>query len=217
MDKKKPLLFRAVFYLFGLFLIACGAVFSIYSGLGTTPVSALPYAVSIATGIEFGSCATALFALYFFIQLILLRREFNRINILQLLCSVIFGILINVIKSTIDPFELQTYMGKLAVLFVSIIMSSFGLLFYLSARLISLPPEGIVLAFATKLKRPFHGIKIAFDITSVLLGCLITFAVLGHIDGIREGTAISAIATGKLLAVISKPLKPKLDKFLKTI
>ena len=213
MNDKKSFFSRAVFYLFGLFLIACGAVFSIYSGLGTSPISALPYAISVATGIEFGTCTTALFTLYLFIQLVLVRKGFNQIIILQLLCSIIFGILLSIIKNMIGPFYLQTYASRLATLSVSIMMTSFGLLLYLNARVVPLPPEGIVLAFAAKLNRPFHDMKIALDVSSVLLGCFITFAVLGYIDGIREGTVIAAIATGKLVAIISKSIKPKLETF----
>ena len=212
MDNKKSFFSRAVLYLFGLFLIACGAVFSIYSGLGTTPISALPYAISIATGIEFGTCTTALFTLYIFIQFALVRKGFNQIVILQLLCSIIFGILLSIIKDMIGPFYLQTYASRLVTLSASIIMTSFGLLLYLNARVVPLPPEGIVLAFAARLNLPFHNMKIVLDVSSVLLGCFITFAALGYIDGIREGTAIASIATGKLVAIISKPIKPKPGK-----
>ena len=207
-----PLFFRVAFYLLGLFFIACGSLSAVYATLGVTPVSALPYAVSLSTGLAFGTSMTVLFTLYVLLQLAWLGRDFKRINLLQVVFSIIFGFLVNVIKDGIGPLVVETMPGRVAVLCVGIFFTAFGLLFYLSANLVPLPPEGLVLVLAAKYGRAFSKMKIAFDILSVAAGCAVTLAALGYIGGIGVGTAVAAIATGKVLGLLSKPIRPKLER-----
>ena len=51
----EKLTFKRIFnYIFGLFLITLGVAFSIKSGLGSTPVASIPYALNLILNIDLG-------------------------------------------------------------------------------------------------------------------------------------------------------------------
>lgn len=74
----EKLTFKRIFnYIFGLFLITLGVAFSIKSGLGSTPVTSIPYALNLILNIDLG-ITTFIFQIFLVIlQLILLRRNFK--------------------------------------------------------------------------------------------------------------------------------------------
>lgn len=212
MKLNRYLLYRILIYILGLFFLAIGVAFSVNSNLGVSPVNSLPYAISAVSGISMGTCVIMVFSCYVLVQIILLRREFQLKNLLQVVFSTIFGYLVNFTKAMLGSFTIPTYFGSLLMLAISILFVSLGLVFYLSANIVPMPMEGMTLAVTAKLKRfPFHSVKIVMDTASVVLAAAISFLVLGHIDGIREGTLIAALACGKVMELLSKPIRPRLE------
>lgn len=212
MKLNRYLVCRVVFYIVGLFLLAVGVAFSVNSNLGVSPVNSLPFVVSAISGISMGTCVTAVFCGYVLIQILLLRRDFQMKNLLQVVFASIFGYLVNFAKFLLGSFTIPTYFGSLAMLAISIFFVALGLVFYLSAGIVPMPMEGMALAVTEKVKRfPFHTVKIVLDTASVLLAAALSLVFLGHIDGLREGTLISALACGKVMEILSKPLRPRLE------
>ena len=60
--------------------------------------------------------------------------------------------------------------------------------------------------------KPFHNVKIAVDCFVVALGAILSLVFLGRLDGVREGTVIAAIVTGKILALMKRGLTPFLTR-----
>ena len=50
--------------------------------------------------------------------------------------------------------------------------------------------------------------KTIVDCVVVGTGIVLCFVFLGGLDGIREGTVVTAAVTGKLIALLRKPLSP---------
>lgn len=73
-----------------------------------------------------------------------------------------------------------------------------------------MPMEGMTLAQVTK--KPFPNVKIVVDCTVVLLGLVLSLAILHRLDGVREGTIIAAVVTRKVIALIKKPLSSIVQK-----
>ena len=82
----EKLTFKRIFnYIFGLFLITLGVAFSIKSGLGSTPVASIPYALNLILNIDL-VITTFMFQIFLVIlQLILLRRNFKPNTFFKLL------------------------------------------------------------------------------------------------------------------------------------
>lgn len=206
------LLIRVAVYCLGLFFLALGVAFSVNSNLGVSPVNSLPYVISRILELPMGSCVTAVFCSYILLQVLILRREFNPVNLLQILFSTVFGYFVDFAKALVGDFAIPTYFGQLTMLAVSIVFIALGIVFYLDAQLVPMPMEGLTAAIAGKLHKPFPTMKTVVDCAVVLTGAVLCIVCFGKLDGIREGTVITAMVTGKLVALLKKPLSPILSR-----
>ncbi|MDD1725098.1 MAG: YitT family protein, partial [Methanospirillum sp.] len=84
---------------------------------------------------------------------------------------------------------------------------AFGIFFQVSADLIMNPGEGFVQIIAKKTKFRFGVVKILFDASLVSGAIAISIILLGSIEGVREGTVISAGLVGYIIILISAGLK----------
>ena len=205
---------RALFYGAGLMSLAFGVVFSINSGLGVSPVNSLPYVISLIIGSDMGNCVTAVFFVYILLQILILRKEFRLVNLTQLFFSGLFGYFVDLAKWTVGDFSIPTYMGKLLMLAFSIVFVSVGVCLYMNTRLVYMPMEGMTHAITVKLfkSRPFHDVKVWMDCRVVFLGIVLSFACLGGLEGIREGTVICAVLVGKVMRPMQKVLVPLINR-----
>ena len=214
MKKSTPAQFviRVGVYCLGLLLLAFGVAISVNSDLGVSSVNSLPYVISRILRIQLGTCVTVVFCSYIVLQVLILRREFQMVNLLQILFSTLFGYFVDFAKWTIGDFALPGYIGRLGMLAVSIGFIALGILLYLEAELVPMPMEGLTAAIARKLGKPFPTMKTVVDCVVVGTGIVLCFVFLGGLDGIREGTVITAIVTGRIIAMLRKPLSPLLRK-----
>ena len=211
-SSKRRFLYRILLYIAGLFLIALGSCISINSGLGISPVSSLPYVISLIAGLPLSGCVIAIYSLYVLLQVVILRGQFRLISLTQILFSVVFGYFMDLAALVIGDFSIPTYAGKLVMLAISMVLIALGVLIYVSMELMPMPMEGLSLAVASKSGIPFHNTKIMVDCAVVGLGVLLSFLCTGRLVGIREGTILTAILVGKIIAVLRRPLAPLLRR-----
>ena len=214
MNKRKvlQLLIRMGIYCVGLMSLALGVAVSVNSNLGVSPVNSLPYIISLIVNVPMGTCVTVIFCFYILLQFILLGKKFNPINLLQIVFSTIFGYFVDFAKALIGTWALPGYVGQLAMLAMSIALIALGILLYMEAQLVPMPMEGLSATIAKKLNTPFPTMKTVVDCIVVGTGLALSFIFLGRLDGIREGTIITAVVTGKVISLMKKKLSPILSK-----
>lgn len=214
MKKSTPAQFviRVLIYCFALLLMAVGVALSVNSNLGVSPVNSLPYVVSQILNVQMGSCVTVIFCFYILLQVLLLRKEFQPVQLLQIVFSTIFGYFVDFAKRVVGDFAIPTYFGQLTMLAMSIVLIALGVLLYMDVQLVPMPMEGLSSTIAKKINKPFPTMKMAIDCLVVLIGVVLSFVFLGKLDGIREGTIITAILVGKLIAILKKPISPVVQK-----
>ena len=199
--------------------MALGVAFSANSDLGISPVNSLPYVISDIVKMQPGTCVTIIFCLYILVQVIVLRKEFNPINLTQIIFSTIFGYFVNFTKWMVGDFLLPGgYIGRLGMQCIGIVFVAFGVFLYLDVELVPMPMEGMTMAIAKKVGKPFPQVKTVVDCTVVLLGVILTVVCLHLIPfrdpgvRIREGTILAALVTGKVIEIMRKPLSPIIKK-----
>lgn len=202
----EELTFRRVFnYVFGLYMITLGVAFSIKSGLGSAPVSSIPYALDLIWLIEIGLATFLFHAFLVFIEWILLGEDFKKKHFLQVFVGVLFGIftsfsvsLMSFIPSA-DNFAVALLMSILSILFIAL-----GLFFYVPTNLIPLSVEGVTQAIAIVTDRPFPRIKVFIDITIVATALLLSYGFLGQFGSVGIGTILGALFIGTTVKYIHK-------------
>ena len=86
---------RYLVFTFGIILNATGIAVTTGAELGTTPISSLPYVLSLAFPLSFGTFTFVLNILMVLAQAVLLRREFRNIQYLQIAAAVVFSAIID--------------------------------------------------------------------------------------------------------------------------
>ncbi|MGL5436249.1 MAG: YczE/YyaS/YitT family protein [Lachnospiraceae bacterium] len=216
MSRAALFLKQIAIYVTGLLFIAFAVAISISSDLGVSPVNSLPYVVSLITRQEIGTCIVVIYASFIVIQILLLRKEFKMINLTQIIFSFLFGYFTDFAKMVVGDFSIPTYPGKLLMLTVSIVLIAFGVALYVDAKLVNMPMEGLTQAISQKILKgkPFHEAKVIVDCAVVIIAALSSLIFLGKLDGVREGTVISALVVGKVMKPIQKVLVPALDRYV---
>lgn len=214
MKKSSPAqwVIRVLLYILGLFFLALGVAFSVNSNLGVSPVNSLPYVVSQVSGAALSTCVIIVFCSYIVLQILILRREFNPINLCQILFSTIFGYFVDFSKWLLGDFALPTYFGQLVLLAISIVFVGLGVVLYIEVDLVPMPMEGLSMTLSKKLNIPFPTMKIIVDCAVVGVGIVVSFVFLHTLVGIREGTVITAIVAGKVVGWFKKPFAPKIQR-----
>lgn len=202
----EKLTFKRVFnYIFGLYLITLGVAFSIKSGLGSAPVSSIPYSLNLIWAIEIGVATFIFHAFLVLIELILLRRDFKPKHFLQVFVGVFFGsftsfsvALMGFIPSA-DNFMIALLMSVLSILFIAL-----GLFFYVPTNIVPLSVEGVTQAIAIVSNRPFSRIKVYFDICVVGSALILSYVFLGNLGSVGIGTVLGALFIGTTVKYIHK-------------
>lgn len=202
----EELTFRRIFnYVFGLYLITLGIAFSIKSGLGSAPVSSIPYAMDLIWLIEIGVATFLFHALLVVIEWLLLREDFNRKHFLQVFVGVLFGVFTSFSVSLMtfispaDSMLIAVFMCLLSVFLIAL-----GLFFYVPTNLIPLSVEGVTQAIAIVSDKPFSKIKVYLDITIVLTALVLSYGFLGEFGSVGIGTVIGALLIGTTVKYIHR-------------
>ncbi len=78
----------------------------------------------------------------------------------------------------------------------------------------TLPGDGFVIEASKRFGISLGRMKAIFDWSLVAIACVLGLIFLGRIEGVREGTVISALTTGIFVRLWAKcPVFPKLVKF----
>ena len=78
---------RIILFVGGLFVMSLGVGLSIKSGLGVTPISSIPYSLTLASGVNIGITTVIFNALLVFLQIPILKKRFNPKRLLHMLKS----------------------------------------------------------------------------------------------------------------------------------
>ena len=202
----EELTFRRIFtFVFGLFVMSFGVAFSITSTLGTTPISSMAYALALITNLSVGTTTFLFNAGLIAVQFLILRSQFNKKRLLQLINCVVFGYFTDVAMHFVSliPFD-ASIMMCIIYLVLSIFLIALGIFIYLPSNIAPLPGEGCVEAIAIVTNWRFSSVKIGFDATVVALALIMCW--LWYTDvfaAVYIGTVISAFFVGFTLRQLS--------------
>ena len=195
---------RYVRFLIGLALIALGLAIIVKTELGTAPFSTLPYVASLGFSPSIGIFTIALNLVFVAIQAAILRDKFARAQFMQIFVGFLFGIILDFWMVVVPAPEMLSYVFKVLMLFAGTFIMAVGIVTEVHAAVLMTAGEGIVVVLALALKRDFGTIKIAVDVTLVVLGALLSFILFQEVKGVREGTLLSACFTGIFIKGIHK-------------
>ena len=195
---------RLAAYFIGLFLMTTGIAFSVLSDLGVSPLSTLPYAVELWTGFDMGLGTMIMHAFFVLIQILLLRKKFRPVMLLQIPVGIVFGWFTTLCNGFVGMIPKTEFLPVQIILqLVSILLVAFGIHLYLPANIMPLAGEGIVSAISETFRWQFPRVKIGFDVLVVIIAGALSFLTIGYLGSVGIGTAMSALLTGTFIAWIN--------------
>ena len=202
---------RLFLYLVGMLLVAVGVAWSIRSGLGISPVTSLPYVLSLVSGLDLAVAVVLVYLVFVGIQFLLEPKAFRVYHLLEVVVAVLFGAFTDISKWMINQIPLPelNYLVRLLLLAVSMVLIAIGVVLYVNTHLIPMAMEGMQAAFAQRFHKEFGHMKIIVDLLAVALSLVCTHTLVG----IREGTVISAIVIGKIVHLIQPRIQPAIHRF----
>ncbi len=189
--------------------MALGIAFSIKSALGTSPISSLPYAVSLFTPLTVGQATIALHCVFIALQILILRKDYRLFQLMQLPVALFFGLLMDLAGMAVQGISFSAYWQQWILCIIGIFLVSAGITLEVKAGGIVLAGEGFILSLCKVLPVKFGDMKVALDVTLVILACFLSLIFTGRIQGVREGTAAAAVFVG----MIAKRLIKLLEKW----
>lgn len=204
MTDKTELIKRYIFLLAGLFVNGLGVSFITKAGLGTSPITSIPYTLSLGFTPTVGMFTFVFNIFLIILQLILLRRNFQLQNLLQLPIIALFSFFIDLTMSLLGFMQPETYAMKVVSLIVGCLILGFGVFMEMAANVAMLPGEATVRAVSDVFSTDFGKTKIAFDSSMTIIAAILSFIMFKHLDGVREGTIVAAILVGFIARLFKK-------------
>ena len=193
--------------------VSVGVALTLKAGIGVGAWDALIASISGISDIPIGTVGIVLNFICIFAQIIILRSNFRKIQLLQFPISVLFGVVINfMLYEVFSMLTLDSYAIQLGTLLLGYGIIAFSIAGIMVMDLISFPVEGFSMVISDLIHKKFHVIRQLVDVFSVITALLLIFIFHKPLV-VREGTIIGVIIFGPLLGVFMKVLKPIFLKY----
>ncbi len=209
---KKEIFKRYILFIVSLFFAALGVAITKRGELGVSPISSVANVLSCK--FSFFSLGTWLIiwnCILILGQIVILRRKFQLIQLLQVPLSFLFGYFTDFGMWCVSFIPVKSYPVRLVMVVAGVAVLAFGISLAVIANVIMNSGEAFVKAVSDTIHKNFGNVKIVFDISCVTLSVILSLALFNFsLVGIREGTIISAFITGVFVkfftGILSSPL-----------
>ena len=197
---------RYLLILVGLAIMAFGVAFSIKASLGTSPILSVPYAISLFTPLSVGTATITMHCVFILLQILILRKDYHPIQLMQLPVAFFFGYLTDFGVWAVQRISYHAYWQQWIICLIGILLVAVGVSLEVKAGVVVLAGEGVVLAICKVLPVKFGHMKVGFDVTLVVIACILSIVFTGRLQGVREGTVAAALLVGTLARQFGKLL-----------
>ena len=193
---------RYFLFICGLFFMSLGICLILKSSLGTSPISSIPYILSLQYSLSLGEFTFIVNMLFLLMQLLILQQRFPYIQFLQIPMTIVFSCFIDFVMFLLSGFTPEMYFMKIFTLTLGCFALAMGVALQIIGNVVMLAGEGLVYAFITRWHLTLGRTKTFFDSSLVIIAAGMSLLYFREIEGIREGTLISALVLARLLVFI---------------
>ena len=205
---------RYIIFLIGLYINSFGVSFITKASLGTSPISSIPYVLSLGFNPTLGQFTIVFSLLLIFLQILILGKRFKKVSLLQIPVSIIFGYFIDLSMFLLTSLVPHSYLSKIVFLLIGCVILGFGVYTEVLADVVMLPGEAFVKAVTERFHTDFGITKVVFDASMTVSAGLISLLMFHHLDGVREGTIIAALIVGLVAKFFGKVFAPLSSRLL---
>lgn len=190
----------------GVLLNSFGVALITKAALGTSPISSLPYVLSFRFPVTLGQFSFVMNMVFILAQVLLLRRQFQPIQFLQIAVNAVFSFSIDVSMDLLSWLEPDTLPVQLLALAAGCAVLAFGISIEVAPNVLMVPGEGIVQAIAAVTGWRFGSVKAGFDAALVAAALVLSLLFFHRLQGLGAGTILSALAVGRIVNLYNRKL-----------
>ncbi|MGE5627564.1 MAG: YczE/YyaS/YitT family protein [Solirubrobacterales bacterium] len=195
---------RGALLMAGLFIMAFGIALSVKSNLGTSPAASVPYILSMILPWSMGQLTFGMQTIFVLIQILLLKKDFELIQLLQLAAALLFGFFTDITLSMVSGLEFHNYILQWILCLISFFFVALGIFLEVKANIVMPSGQGLVKVLAKIRNSEFSKTKVYYDSTFVIIGAAISLFTFHKLIGIKEGTIAAAVIVGMLVKLMDK-------------
>jgi uncharacterized protein len=186
---------RYFIFLVGLFVNSLGVSLITKGNLGTSPISSIPYVLSLNFPFSLGNFTIVFSLLLIFLQFLLLGKNFKAEHLLQIPVSMVFGYFIDASMILLGFVHPADYLAKVAGLLIGCLILGSGVYMEVLADVVMLPGESFVRAVVFCIHSEFGFTKVCFRMYHTFADCYCCCAAFCTklVKGSRFGTDTAVI------------------------
>lgn len=203
---------RYILVVLGILIVGCGASFTLKSGIGVGAWDALAKTLSDIAGIEVGTMGMLFNCLCVLGQIVILRKNFKWIQLMQIPVSILLGTVINFVFYKLLVFPFNSFIGGLIMFILASTFCAFGVALVMLVDEVTFALEGFCNSLITIIPVKFHIIRQAADVISVAFVVVLTL-IFNLSWSLGVGTIIGMLTFGPTIGIFMKIFKPILMKY----
>jgi uncharacterized membrane protein YczE len=189
-----------------------GVAISLKASIGVGAWDAMTQSIAYLSGIKIGTIGIILNCLCVLGQVLLLRKNFKPLQLLQVPVSILLGIVVNFfLYDVLSCFSWENYILRFILFILAVLLIAFSVSAVMVLNIVTFAVEGFCMALSKKINKDFSRIRQGADIFSIVVSLIITFG-LSQMLTLREGTIIGMLIFGPLLGIFMKFLIPIFKK-----
>lgn len=169
-----------------LYFMTLGVALCVRSGLGSGVISSIPMVMSLAgeaklaPELTIGEYTYIMNAIFVVLQVCILRRLFQPVQLFQLLIGFVFGWLLDLNMTLTSILSYNTLPIQALAQLVGATILGVAVAFEIRCGSVTMPGEGIQVAISRVTRQPFPKVKIMVDTMLVVIATAIGFAFFGR-------------------------------------
>lgn len=203
---------RYLLVIFCFIMIGFGCALTLKAAVGVGAWDALGQTGYDLLGIKAGTVSMILNCSCVLVQIIILKKDFRPVQLLQIPCSIIFGYVTNIVLyDLLSAITINSYMLNVLLFVFGVCWNAFFVSTIMCIDAVTTALEGACAALTKVLSFQFSIIRQAVDVISI--GVILVVVLIFHIpSSIREGTVIATIIFGPLLGIFMRYIQPVVQK-----
>lgn len=202
---------RIISFILSLFVLGISVALTIRANLGSSPITCPPYVLSMipSSPLTVGGWIFCMQFFFVLLQWVLLRKDFQKIQILQLGICLLFGFFSDLGMWITEPLQwgdtLLGYAARWVQLAVAGAILGVGVIWEVRSDILLIPGEGLPITISRVFHIDFGKVKIAFDVFLVAVAVICCYMAFGRWrwDLVGAGTLFSMFYVGMVVRFVS--------------
>ena len=194
---------RYLLFLCAVFINAFSIALITKAMLGTSPISSVPFVLSLFTPWSMGLHTIFFNFLFIILEMLMMKRNEIREKkyelLLQVPITICFGLFIDLSMYALGWVHPEHYVVQVLTLLLGCFILGLGISFEVKADVAMVTGEYLVQVMSRFFHREFGLVKVCFDVTLVIMACILSLLFLPGLEGVREGTVVAALSVGPVV------------------